>query len=256
MPHRAIERDARTVHRTRASRYAPVIAGCIALSTACYDPTAYDGALAAPNLLTVQPAETSIPADGATVTAVVLQVPEQARADRRSVTLVTTAGTLAETGKGEATVTVDATGTVRLSLIAPAAPGPALLRAGVAGVSGLARTVEITFIPALASTLELEPERFTLKAGLTEEVKVTAFLRRSPGRPSSGACVQFRATTASGEAIGRFSISPPSDANGVVVVRFSAGTTAYRGPITIIATTPGTSGTDLEARTTVELASP
>jgi hypothetical protein len=63
------------------------------------------------------------------------------------------------------------------------------------------------------------------------------------GTVTAGTAVTFRAfRTDTQEEIGRFGVPSLSDASGQVAVRFTAGDTAYRGPVRIVATAAGPAG--------------
>lgn len=207
------------------------------LAGACYDPDLSD-----PNPdvdgLSLTVSADSAPADGETAVLVTVQVPGFARGDARKATLTATLGTLEGATSGSLSLVANGEGTATAELRAPTRPGMARIRATVAGVI---REDSVRFTAALPTRIDVDAEKFSLKAGIGSETNVTATLRRSTGTVSSGTSVVFTATRGdNGQPIGIFSTAPPSGAGGSVKVRFSAGDTDYTGPVTITATHPET----------------
>lgn len=221
-------------------------------SLSCLDPTDYD-LDETNNQLELSPATATIPADGASSVRFDVKVPSTAKTDHRTVALTTSLGTFAQGGKADATVDTDVAGSGYVNLVSPVLAGTATVRAKV---GSFVREASVTFSPALATSVEVQPAKFFAKGSVTEELEVTAALRRAVGVPSTGAHVQFRALTIDGDSIGRFSSAPSSDANGKVKVSFTTGTTSYRGMIRIIAQTLGESNAVITGENVVEVINP
>ena len=193
----------------------------------------------------------SVPADGRTITVVKAQVPEDTKPADRAVTFQTTLGALGPGTETQMTVTaVDGSATAQLR--APSAPGVAYVRATRGSV---VRLDSVIFVRALAETVLVEPSKFALPAGAGSEMNVTAVLRRGTGTPTPGAAVQFVAFDEAGAQVGQFGLASLSDAEGRVQVRYTPGATAYRGPVRIVASTPGPGGT-IAGSAVVQVTSP
>jgi hypothetical protein len=189
--------------------------------------------------LVLEVSASPVPADGRTVTVVEAQVPEDTKPADRAVTFQTTLGALGPGTETQVTVTaVDGSATAQLR--APSAPGVAYVRATRGTV---VRLDSVIFARALADTVLVEPSKFALPAGVGSEMNVTAVLRRDTGTPTAGATVQFAAFDEAGAQVGQFGLPSLSDGEGRVQVRYTPGPTAYRGPVRIVASTPGTGGT-------------
>jgi hypothetical protein len=173
------------------------------------------------------------PADGASTTVVTAQVNTAAVPAVREVKFSTTLGTFP--GATSVTVPVDAQGTARVHLRAPADSGSAIVTATAGGAT---RTLVVGFVPAPPTRLEVTADAFVLNAGLTRSVNVTATPLRETGSPSPGTVVTFSADTVGGQGggFGRFSASSVLVRSGSATSRFSAGETSYRGPVILRAT--------------------
>jgi hypothetical protein len=176
----------------------------------------------------------SAPADGASTTIVTAQVNTAAVPSVREVQFTTTLGTFPG-GTTTITVPVDATGTARAQLRAPADTGSAIVTARAGGAT---RTMVVTYVPAPPTRLELVADAFVLPAGLARSVNVTATPLRNVGSPSPGTLVTFSADTVggSGGGFGQFSTTSVLLRSGSATSRFSAGESNYRGPVIIRAT--------------------
>lgn len=214
--------------------YRPVgILTLAVLSAGCYDPNPTDPT---PDMagLSLDVQMEIAPADGETLVPVLVQVPNSARGDSRKVTLTTSLGSFEGSSTQPLTVVANAEERAIADLRAPSRTGWARVRSTVAGVI---REDSIQFVAAAPSRIDVDAGKFTLAAGLKNEIVVKATLRRFPGKVTPGAAVSFTATRAdNGQAIGQFSTAAPSDANGEVSVRYSAGETPYRGVVIITAT--------------------
>jgi hypothetical protein len=203
-----------------------------ALVTGCYDPDPAGPDVDVDGLSLSLSAE-SAPADGETIVLVLVDVPSSARGEGRKITLTTSLGTLEGATSGTLALVANAEGRATAELHAPTRTGIARIRSTVAGVI---REDSVRFTAAPPTRIDVDAAKFTVAAGMRNETTVTATLRRVPGKITPGASVVFTAARGdTSEAIGFFSTAAPSDANGVVTVRFSAGDTSYRGPVIISA---------------------
>lgn len=229
-----------------------LVATALALTSACEDitdPPKAPDPVKFPGLTSVSaPAEA--PGDGATLVRIQATVDTSLTGETRVVKFTTTAGTFSD--KTEITVRADSAGLAIAQLRAPSDSVTALI---IATAGSTARRVEVRFTAALAERVDLDPSSFSVEAGASEEIDLTATLRRTRGTPSPGSRVSFAAQDSTGAPIGRFSSAPPSNATGTVVTRFSPGDTSYRGAVTITATTSGISG-PIAGTTTVVITSP
>lgn len=214
----------------RALRLLSVLAG--ALAAGCYDPDP-----AGPDVdvdgLSLSLSTHSAPADGETIILVMVEVPNDARGEGRKISLTTSLGTLEGATSGVLSLVANAESQATAELRAPSRTGTARIRLTVAGVI---REDSVRFVAAPPTRIDVDAAKFALSAGIRNETTVTAILRRVPGKVPPGASVVFTARRGdTGQEIGWFSTAPPSDANGIVTVRFSAGDTSYRGPAIITA---------------------
>jgi len=211
--------------------FAPAL---LALSGACkeFDPTPLEPGVDA---LVVAVAPATVPADGRSVAGVAAVLPDNTKPADAMVTFQTTLGSFGP--GGEAQVAIPAVASrAAAQLRAPTSPGTAYVRV-THGTT--VRLDSVTFVRAPADELLVEPQRFAIQATLASEMVVNVQLRRTPGVPSLGTEVEFAAHDSTGARIGRFGVASLSDAEGRVQVRFTPGATNYRGPIRIVAATPG-----------------
>jgi hypothetical protein len=185
--------------------------------------------LPTPRPLSVELPESAI-ADGATLTPVVVHVDTTLAVDKRIVVLTTTAGSFV----GDASAVVpDAGGTALALLLPPNDSTIAIVRAKANGVVSVAH---IIFRRARPESIDLLVGAFTLKAGIDNELTVTAKVRRAVGTPSPGAVVSFAATdgSANHKPVGTFlPATAVVDAQGVATVRYTSADSTMRGPVTI-----------------------
>jgi hypothetical protein len=202
-----------------------------ALTVACYE------VASAP----VRPLVLELPdtatADGTSLTAVAVAIDTATTpADKRTVTITTSAGVFATSGTATATAEPDQAGVARTLLRAPADSTAAIVSAAV---NGITTTGIITFRRAMPDAVDLAPTQLTLVAGSTHEITVTATLRRTVGQPSPAIRITFTSadTTSAHGARGIFlPATTVSDAKGVATARFTIADTSYHGPLTLRAT--------------------
>jgi hypothetical protein len=186
-------------------------------------------------------------ADGASLTVVTVLSDPLTPAERRSISLTTTAGVFTSSGTAAATLLPDSDGSAVALLRAPIDSTIALVTATVNGVTGSRR---ITFRRAQPERVDVLPEQFALKAGVTNELNVTAVLSRTVGMPSPGVLVTFSAsdTSAKRAPLGRFiAATVLTDASGVATTRFTTADSSWRGPVILRATTAAPSSVSGEA---------
>jgi hypothetical protein len=191
-------------------------------------------------ILSLEATADSLPADGASTALVVAKVDASATEERRTIAFTTTAGTFVEGGIASGAAVADETGQAVIGLRAPLEVGVARVRATTGGET---RLLELRYVPARPEQVLVEPEKFTLSAGAQNEIRVTAYLRRTPGRVTPGTAVQFRAfIDGTSTEIGQFGVSSLSDAAGAVTVRYTVGNTGYRNRIRLVAEATSPSG--------------
>jgi len=194
---------------------------------------------------TVAPA--SAPADGATISTFVVQVPNAAALPTasRTVSFTTTLGTLVE-----ASSLLDSSGTARALLRSPTTADVGRLRASVGTFFSDAL---IRFDPAPPDALTITSDKFSIKHDLKDTATLTVQLRRSVGTASKDTEISLRATDQNGNGIGVFAANPIfSDTTGKATVGFGVGTD-YEGPVTIVASA---NGGKVTGSTTVQITKP
>lgn len=198
-----------------------------AILAGCYKDTPTDSGQ---RLLRLVVPVDSAAADGATVIPIAAFIPANAGDSNRTVTFTTSLGTF--TDGGQATVSIVAIDSVAQTYLrAPRTVGSARVRAQLG--SELREHV-VVFDTAFPTKADLQPDSFALHAGLNRVTTVTAILRRPVGQVTPGVEVQFRALRAdNGQEVGRFGIPTPSNADGAVTVKYSAGETTYNGAVRI-----------------------
>jgi hypothetical protein len=208
---------------------------------------------AAADILRVDISDRTAPADGATTTAVLVELNPDLLPSQQLVSFTTTAGSFSSIGTVVTTeVRAGSDNVARVLLVSPREPATATVTASVSGFVG--RT-NVTFEAAPPDSLSVSVSG-TLKitASFSSKVTVRAQLYREVGTPSRGAEVQFTATDdSSGNAFGYFSGITPSDASGLSTAEFTPGNTAERGEATIRARV---AGTPADGRVKVEIAAP
>jgi hypothetical protein len=148
----------------------PMIALFAAGTLACYE------VVEPPLVLTLQLPDTGT-GDGASLSLLTVAVDSTLPLDKRTVSLTTTAGNFTGSGTGTASVTLDDTRTATALLRAPADSTIAVVTATVDNATVTGR---VTFRRAQPERLDVVPERFTLKAGIANEIAITVF----EGKPS------------------------------------------------------------------------
>jgi len=179
------------------------------------------------NIVTVSATPSSAPADGATPLLVTATVAAGLPAGRRTVVFRTTLGQLSPLA-----IDADGSNMARTSLVSTTA-GTARITATVDGASA---ETTAQFTAAFPDRVFVAPDAVELKSGGNTSIRVT--LIRTTGSVSSRLEVSYAATTNTGAAIGSFSRITLAE-NGLSTATFNVGTTAYLGPITVMATVEG-----------------
>src|SRR5688572_18318316 len=168
-----------------------LLLAALALTSACEDitdPPKAPDPVKFPGLTSVSaPAEA--PGDGATLVRIQATVDTSLTGDKRAVKFTTTAGSFSD-NKAEITVPADSAGIAIAQLRAPSDSVTALI---IATAGSTARRIEVRFTAALAERVDLDPSSFSVEAGASKEIDITATLRRTRGTPSPGSRVTFTA---------------------------------------------------------------
>ncbi len=181
---------------------------------------------------------TSAPADGATKTVFTVEV-SSALPLGTQVTFSTSGGQFAPESSANATRMIDGSFRATVQLVSASTIGGGIVRATANQVT---RETAISFVRALPDRILVSTGgKVTAQAGLADPVTVTVGFERDIGSVTVGTGAVFSATDSSGRAIGLFRDSSTVDANGRAASTFLAGTTSYRGPVTIAVSTPGSS---------------
>lgn len=195
----------------------------------------------------------SAPADGTSLVTLVATVTRRDATRPAPVTFSTSGGALISSAASAQTVTIGATSadTATVQVRAPRDSALVYVRATAGDVT---KKDSIVFTRALPESIQLEPNPFAIQASPSASVVVTAYLRRSVGLVSPGTPLRFSATAPNGADPGILGVPSVSDSQGVVTIKYSPGTTSYRGPVTVTATLdlPGTPSS-ISGQTTVQL---
>jgi hypothetical protein len=172
-------------------------------------------------------------ADAASLLPLTVVIDTATPSDKRTITLSATAGAFAASGNQGTTLIPDATGSAHSLLRAPGDSTAVIVTATVNGIS-VSRTV--TYRRAMPDVVDVVPATLVLDVAATNELALTAHLRRTVGKPSPNLRVTFAAYdgTLAGKPIGAF--LPPtavSDDKGVATTKFAIADTSKRGPIVI-----------------------
>jgi hypothetical protein len=175
-------------------------------------------------------APASAPADGATLTAFTVAVSSSLPLGT-PVQFQTTAGAFAPEGTASVSRAADGSFQATAVLESPATLSTALVRATASQVT---REATIEFRRALPDRITVATGgKFQVMANGTDSVTVTGTYLRDVGQVTAGTVATFRATDATGAAIGFFRDVTVVGANGQATAAFIAGTAAYRGRVTI-----------------------
>jgi hypothetical protein len=190
------------------------------------------------DVIEIQAASPTAPADGASTTAIVVKVADAMPLSQRSVLFSTTSGTFGPLSQ-QATVQAGSNAVAVASLISSRKPSVALV---TATVNGRQSQTTVQFEHALPETVTISVfGSLQLKATFATKININVELFRSVGKVTAGTVVRFRAfDDSTGNMFGFFSGVTPSDENGMVVAQFTPGNTIERGEATIRARVEGT----------------
>jgi hypothetical protein len=148
-----------------------------------------------------------------------------------TVSFTTTAGTLLPASQtGAVTVPVDASGHARVQLRAPSDTARSDVTATAAGIT---RSVTVTWLPAPATVVQVQPQSPVLSTGSSHTMTLNVTLLRSIGTPSPGSLVFFKAVDTLGQTLGRFSVDSLIATTPAISVSYTAGDGTYLGPVTL-----------------------
>lgn len=202
----------------------------------------------------------STPADGATTLKVTARLASDAPANQRIVSFSTTAGAFlvptssGVTASGQFVAVADDSGIATALLRAPSEPGLAILRATS---GGSVKIDSVRFFTAYPEFVLVDADSFVVHSDTVNPptVRVTARLRRTIGRVSSGISVRFTIAAPGGADPGQIVPDVVIDTSGNAEARYSPRGTAYRGPVTITASVVTAAGT-VSGATTVTVLKP
>jgi len=181
-----------------------------------------------PQLTDVQASPTSVAADDVSLIRVSATIPDTSGVQPAQVVFSSTAGIFTASSGSSAIVPADDSGHALAYLRAPRQPTSAVLTVGAGGTIVVDT---VGFTPAFPDDVALDPSRFVIVSGDSNEIVITAFLQRVAGLVSPGRMVRFSATT------GRFGAASVSDDSGIVRVRYTAGVVAESTAVTITGAT-------------------
>jgi hypothetical protein len=207
---------------------------------------------APPDLLSLTLGADSLQADNASTVRVRARVRGGTARTPRTVTFNASGG-LFPGDSTQVTVRVDSSGTATTLLRAPRNPGLAVVRASACNA---ALDATIRFVRAYPETVTLSADSFRVRAGSGNTLKIRATLRRGTGMVSPGATVVFTAVAPDGTAVGWFAGETVSDTAGVAEATYTPGSTAYRGPVRVIATTQREGGGVVQDEMIIEVVDP
>ncbi|HXU33959.1 MAG TPA: hypothetical protein VN851_25585 [Thermoanaerobaculia bacterium] len=178
----------------------------------------------------------SAPADGATKSVFTVEV-SSALPLGTQVAFATSGGLFAPENAAAATRSIDGSFRATVELVSPGAIGTGIVTATANQVT---RQAQISFVRALPNRILVSTGgKVTAQAGLTDPVTVTASFQRDIGNVTPGTSAVFTATDSSGREIGLFRDASTVNASGTAAATFLAGTTTYRGPVTITVSAQG-----------------
>jgi hypothetical protein len=181
-------------------------------------------------------APATAPADGATATAVTVEISPLVDPAARTVQFAVVGASFAG---GGATASAPAGGDLRATalVVSPAALGEAVVRATVAGTT---RETRLRFERALPDRVLLSLSKLRVADRLDDQLGATAALLRDQGAVTAGTEVLFTATRDdTGDAFGFFTASAVvTDATGGATATFTPGGSGYVGPATMTARAP------------------
>jgi hypothetical protein len=188
------------------------------------------------DIVRISTSKSSVPADGASVIQVIADIAPGLQGTQRSVTFTTSVGKFVDGGGTTVTATAGVDNRAVVDLQAPDTPTIARV---AASANGAKAETSVTCIAALPERVEVDV-KFSIAAN--EDATVTAKLSRTIGKVTKDRVVTWSAVDNDGKAIGVFHNVHVSAADETATTLFTPNGTAYRGPITIKASTPSASG--------------
>lgn len=194
-------------------------------------------AVNAGEIVRVGTSSSTAPADNATLTRVFADISPNLPGDR-VVTFKTNLGVFASTGQRTETATADASNRASVDLKSELQTGEARITASINGSTAETR---LTFTTALPDDILVTTDKPAIRANREDEAVVTVRLLRQVGTPTPKQVVRLRMVEAGTDRDLDFLVRSiePSNAEGVVTARIVAGSIAYRGPATILASVDG-----------------
>ncbi|GMR23074.1 MAG: hypothetical protein BMS9Abin37_1471 [Acidobacteriota bacterium] len=208
-------------------------------------------AIRASDVIAVRALTTVAPADGATVTDIIVQLNGEVPVNQREILFSTTLGTFGALSP-TATRLAGTDNSARAGLVSPRTTGAGVV---TAELNDQKARVTIQFEPALPEQIAVSLfGSLQLKATFTSKVTVNVEMERSTGKVTPGLEVVYRVFDAStGNLFGFFSGTTLVDSNGNSQANFTPGNTGERGEATIRVRIPGTS---VSGRVRIEIVDP
>ncbi|HXT50825.1 MAG TPA: hypothetical protein VN811_07270, partial [Thermoanaerobaculia bacterium] len=179
--------------------------------------------------------QTSIPADGVSKLRIIAKISPDADANKRSIVFSTTAGTLvgAAGGSNQLTVGADVTGTASVELRSAQQVGSATVTAKVESVTGLSRSITVSFTAADPSTIiDFVAAPSSAPA---DGATISSFtVQLSPALPL-GTQVTFQATAGLFQPEGAATVTRTADGSYRVTADLASPTTIGSGRVTATA---------------------
>jgi hypothetical protein len=230
-----------------------IFIGTLFLISSCFKKEDYDHVNPA-DLVTFDEHPQIAKADGSNAVTISVTLNDKIDLSKRIVILKTTLGTFAS-GKGDSIVLNTNDGFKLSAQLMSTKKGTANVTARISNYS-VKDSRAVTFDRVFPMSITTSVDSFAVRANYKSEILITATMKSTEGIPSQGQLVKFSAYTSQGAPIGAFLNginSASSDANGKAVMRYTAGTTTYRGEIKLKSETEKEDGSVIEANTTIYL---
>lgn len=199
--------------------------------------------------------DTTVAADASSSAKIVAQISPDAAPERRKVVFKTSSGSF-KNGSGDSVVVEankDFQATAYLTSIKTLTSEVSIKARSVK--SDVTRKIEFT--KAYPDKIAVTVDSFAIENNFKSEVLITASLSlNNGGKPSVGHRVNFKATDQGGHDLGHFLNGQDfafTGADGKTSIRYSAGETSYKGPLTITAVTATSDGTSINHATIIYL---
>jgi len=206
-------------------------------------------AVAGDAIIRVTTGAAAVPADGASMTAVIAEIAAGLPSGRRQVTFTTSLGTFVADPSAptvddpnQKTINVGADGSNRAVAFLRSRNnevGQAIVSA-VVDTPPISANTFVQFTRALPDRVLVTTNAPTVAASFSSPILVTVTLVRDAGRPTANTIIRFRATDAFGNDRSFFTNVQRSDVDGTVTASFAPGPGTAPGPLLITATVDGT----------------